>query len=284
VRTRAGRVETIRSWAPVLGAALALGLLAASTRADVYILRGGDRITAEPVLEGKRNFKVKTPYGVLTIPRSKVERVIRPDGTEQVVNPEPAPTAKPVETVATLPGARRARLILIITGKTFWQAWDPKAGQDPTLRFQVTLDEEVVATYVDAKTDPDIPGATVNAFSFGAEDVVFSAGEKALVLPPEQRPGRIALKIDVPAREGTRLLRVAYQGMEGPAEDQAWRDLVAGSIDVELKAESPTFIGVGQDRGRMEFSGFSRRRMKNVETFKIELTPERAEPEAPLTP
>jgi len=271
------------SWAPALGAALALALAASSARPDVYILRGGDRITGEPVLEGKRSFKVKTPYGVLTIPRSKVDRVIRPDGTELAVNPEPA-VPKRVETVATLPEGRRARLILIITGKTFWQAWDPKAGHhDPTLRFQVALDEEVVATYVDAKTDPDIPGAMVNSFSFGAEDVVFSAGEKALVLPPEQRPGRIALKIDVPAREAPRLLRVAYQGMED-AEDAAWRDLAAGSVDVELRAERPTFISIAQERGKMEFSGFPRRRMKNVETFALELTPERAEPEAPLTP
>jgi hypothetical protein len=277
-------VRAIRPCAPALGAALAFGLLAASARADVYILRGGDRITGQPVLEGKRSFKVKTPYGVLTIPRSKVERVIRPDGTEQAVNPEPAASPRPVETVATLPQARRARLIVIITGKTFWQAWDPKAGHhDPTLRFQVTLDEEVVATYVDARTDPDIPGAMVNAFSFAPEDVVFSAGEKALVLPPEQRPGRIALKIDVPAREGLRLLRVAYQGTDEP-EGKAWRDLVAGSIDVELKAEPPTFVRVSQDRGRMEFAGFPRRRMKNVDTFKLELAPERAEPEAPLTP
>lgn len=277
-------MRRLPSWAPPLGAALALGLLAAVARGDVYILRGGDRITGEPMLEGKRSFKVKTPYGVLTIPRAKVDRVIRPDGTEQAVNPEPG-SPKPVETVATLPKARRARVILIITGKTFWQAWDPKAGHhDPTLRLQVTLDEEAVATYVDAKTDPDIPGAMVNSFSFAAEDVVFMAGKEALVLPPEQRPGRIALKIDVPAREAPRLLRLAYQGVEGPAEDNAWRDLVAGSVGVEMRAESPTFISVDQDRGRMEFSGFPRRRMKNVETFKIELTPERAEPEAPLTP
>jgi len=270
-------------WA-ALAVALALGLAASSARPDVYVLRGGDRITGEPLLEGKRSFKVKTPYGVLTIPRSKVERVIRPDGTEQVVNPEAA-SPKPVETVATLPSARRARVILIITGKTFWQAWDPKGGHhDPTLRFQVSLDEEVVATYVDAKTDPDIPGAMVNSFSFAAEDAVFMAGAKALVLPPEQRPGRIALKIDVPARETPALLRVAYQGMEGTPEDTAWRDLVAGSIDVALRAEAPTFISVAQDRGKMEFTGFPHRRMKNVETFRLELLPERAEPEAPLTP
>jgi hypothetical protein len=31
---------------------------------------------------------------------------------------------------------------------------------------------------------------------------------------------------------------------------------------------------VRQDRGRMEFSGLTRKRMKNVETFHIELQPE----------
>jgi len=261
-----------------LVAAAALWLPGPALRGDVFVLRGGDRITGEPVLQGKRTFKVKTPYGTLTIPRAKVDRIVRADGTEELVNPEP------VATVATLPESRRARLILIITGKTFWHAWDPKGGPDPTLRLEVSLDEEVVATYVDAKTDPDIPGAVVNAFSFAADDLAVVAGEEALVLPPEPRPGRIALKIDVPASEATRLLRVAYQAGEGPAEERAWRDLAAGSTGVELRAGSPTFIKVAQDRGRMEFSGFPRRRMKHVETFTLELSPERPEVEAPLTP
>jgi hypothetical protein len=272
-------------------AALILGLHAAPAMGDVFVLRGGDRITGDSVTEGKRTFKVKTPYGLLTIPRSKVDHIIRADGTEQPVNPESVGSlgsvgSAPVETVATLPRSRRARLVLIITGKTFWQAWDPKAGHhDPTLRFGVTLDEEVVATYVDAKTDPDIPGAMVNAFSFAAEDAVFMAGKDALVLPPEQRPGRIVLKIDVPVKEGTRLVRIAYQSNEGPAEDEtAWRDLAAGSLGVELRAESPTFVRVNQERGRMEFSGFPRKRMKNVDTFALELNPETGEPPEPLTP
>jgi hypothetical protein len=263
---------------PTLVVAAVLGLLGPAVRGDIFILRGGDRITGQPVQEGKRSFKVKTPYGVLTIPRARVDRIVRADGTEELVNPEP------VVTVATLPESRRARLILIITGKTFWQAWDPKGGPDPTLRFEVSLDEEVVATYVDAKTDPDIRGSVVNAFSFAPEDVAVVAGEEALVLPPETRPGRIALKIDVRASEAPRLLRVAYQASEGPAQERGWRDLATGSTGVELRAESPTFIKVNQDRGRMEFSGFFRRRMKHVETFRLELSPERAFVGAPLTP
>jgi hypothetical protein len=260
--------------------AVALGLLAPAARGDVFVLRGGDRITGKPVLEGKRSFKVQTPYGVLTIPRAKVDHIVRADGTEQPVNPEPVPT------VATLPASRRARLILIITGKTFWYAWDPKTNPapDPTLRLEVSLDEEVVATYVDAKTDPDIPGAIVNSFSFASSDLAVVAGENALVVPPEPRPGRIALKIDVPTADAPRRLRLAYQASEGPAEEKAWRDLATRSTDIDLRAEAPTFVRVDQDRGRMEFAGFPRKRMKYVETFKLDLSPEHAEAEPLLTP
>src|SRR6185436_1332517 len=62
-------------------AALILALQAAPAIGDVFVLRGGDRITGDPVTEGKRTFKVKTPYGLLTIPRSKVDHIIRADGT-----------------------------------------------------------------------------------------------------------------------------------------------------------------------------------------------------------
>jgi len=262
--------------------ATALFLLVSAARADVFILRGGDRISGKPVVEGKRSFKVQTPYGLLTIPRTRVDRIVRPDGTEVLVNPEPAPEAA----ASPVREPRRARLILIITGKTFWQAWDPKTNPapDPTLRLEVSLDEEVVATYTDAKTDPDIKGAVVNTFSFAAEDVAVAAGERVLVLPPEPRPGRIALKIDVPLVEAPRRLRLAYQASEGPAEEKVWRDLATGSADIELRAQAPTFVRVEQDRGRMEFSGFPRRRMKYVETFKLDVSPEHAEIEPPLTP
>ena len=261
--------------------------LAPAARADVFILRGGDRITGKPLVEGKRTFKVQTAYGLLTIPRSKVDRIVRPDGSEVLVNPEPPEAVARREAAS----ARRARLILIITGKSFWQAWDPKTSPPPdtTLRLEVSLDEEVVATYSDTRTDPDIPGATVNTFSFGAEDVAVAAEERVLVLPPEPRPGRIALKMDVPPADFPRRLRIAYQTSEGTGEDKVWRDLVTAAVDVELRDEAPTFVRVDQDRGRMEFGGFPRRRMKYVETFKLALRPEQAEAEpapeeAPLTP
>ena len=69
----------------------------------------------------------------------------------------------------------------MVTGHAFWYAWDPPKGTlvDPTLRLQVSLDEDSVATYSDATTDPaDLPKALVNSFSFEPEVVVpDAAGE-----------------------------------------------------------------------------------------------------------
>jgi hypothetical protein len=270
---------------PAAAASLVLLLVAGGARADVFVLRGGDRITGKPLLEGKRTFKVQTPYGTLTIPRSKVDRILRPDGREELVTPERSaePSSEPSSASSPERASRRARLILIITGKTFWHAWEPKDGSNPTLRLEVRLDEEVVATYVDAKTDPEIPGAVVNSFSFAPEDLSRVSGEDARVLAPEPRPGRIALKIDVAPSDAPQRLRVSYQVGEGPPEEKAWRDLAVGSVDIALRPEAPTFVRVNQDRGRMEFSGFPRRRMKYVETFKLDLSPETAS-SSPLTP
>ncbi len=250
------------TWRGLLAAAV-LGLtIAALSHADVFVLVGGDRITAKPVLKGKKTFTVQTPYGRLVIPRSKVEKIVHDDGSEELLNPSEVQPA-------------RVRLILVVLGKTFWQAWDPKeaVGVDPTLRLEVRLDEEVVATYVDSKQDPqDIPGALVNAFSFAPSEVAIDAGTGAEVQAPEVRPGRIVLKVDIPANlAGTRKIRLAYQVNDGTPVETSWRDVVEATSSVEIRSDGPTFLQVRQDRGRMEFSGFPRRRMKNVESFRVEL-------------
>lgn len=240
-------------------------LAASRLSADVFVLIEGDRITGKAVQKGKKSVTVQTAYGRLLIPRARIQKIVRDDGSEEVANPEPPPTP-------------RSRLIFVVLGKTFWQAWNPKdsAAVDPSLRLEIRLDEEIVATYLDAKPDPeDIPGALVNAFSFTPAEVVAEAGTGAAVLTPEVRPGRIVLKVDVPVGPaGPRKLRLAYQVNDGSSAEPAWRDLIEATAGAELRTEGPTFFQVRQDRGRMEFSGFPRKRMKNVETFHLELSPE----------
>jgi hypothetical protein len=247
-------------------AAVALSAAAAAS-ADVVYLRNGDRVSGRIVGETSRSIRIETAYGRLVVPLRAVERIQREGQPERVMKPLPSDAPLPAHP------ARGVRLVLVVLGKTFWQAWDPKEPPaDHTLRMEVTVDEEPVATFVDGALDPDeIPKATVNAVSFAPADVAIVAAAAVEVTPPEVRPGRIVLKMDLPAaRAGDRKVRVAYQGNAGTVAEPQWRDLAEGSVTVALGTATPTFIQLRQDPGRMEFSGFPRKRMKRVETFVID--------------
>jgi hypothetical protein len=273
---RAGDVSArgARAWAAAFAAAFLL-LPLPPAGADVFILLTGDRITGRPVLKGKRTITVQTPFGRLVIPRSRIERIIGADGREELVN-TPAIVAAPTPAPAPARPAPRPRLTLVVQGQTFFYGWDKKdaVNVDPSLRLEARLDEEPLASWVDGRTDPGAPGAILNSFSFAPEDVSAFARRGVELSPPEVEPGRAVLKIGLPLETMRRRLRLTYQINEGDALHPVWRDLAQGAADVRLRPESPTIVQVKQDRGGMEFSGFTRRRMKNVETFHIELLPE----------
>ena len=249
---------------------LLLAALAAPASAeDVILLRNGDRVSGKIVGETSKSLRIQTPYGRLAIPRDRIERVQRQGKPEEVLNP---PQADAAPSVARR-DQTRAPLILVVLGKTFWQAWHPKdVPADTTLRFEVTVDEETMATYVDSTPDPDeIPGTVVNAFSFLAGEVAVHAAQGIEAAAPEARPGRVVLRLDLPGEQlGERKVRLAYQANEGSEAAPVWRDLASATTTVALEAEGPAFVQVRQDPGRMEFSGFPRRKMKNVETFRLE--------------
>jgi hypothetical protein len=130
---------------------------------------------------------------------------------------------------------------------------------------------------VDLKQDPkDLPGTTVNTFSFLEGEFEVEAGPGVRLSPPEVRPGRASLKMDVPHpsdRPSSRKLRVTYQFNAGSADEPEWRDLVAAEAPFDLSRTSPNFVLLRQDPGKMEYSGLTRKRMRNIETFRLELTP-----------
>ncbi len=267
-----------RRWVFCVAAGLAAlgGGLAA---ADVFVLMNGDRVSGKRLRESKRSFVVQTEFGRLTIPRARVQRIVKDDGSEEVIN---APGSTPAEpsTSANAPAAMpRARVVLIVVGKSFWLAWDPKhnPGIDPTLRMEVQIDGAPVASYADTKTDPrDLPGATVNTFSFLEGDFEMEGAAGAVLGAPEVRPGRASLRIDVPFPSDappSRKLRVAYQFNAGTADEPTWKDLATAETTIALTRGAPSFVLLRQDPGRMEFSGLGRRRMRNIETFRLDLAP-----------
>lgn len=247
--------------------------LAAPAVAEIVVLRDGDRVRGKLVVRGTQRLRLQTAYGLLIIPLDKIEKIVRDDGTEEVLGGQDPAVAAPPPTPP--PPAPSVKLGVIITGKTFWQAWDPKVGvpKDPSIRLEVRLDEKPVAAYVDTQVDEgEIVGAVVNSFSFTPEAVTAVAGPGARVLLPETRPGRILLEIELSvASAGERKLRLAYQSNDGTKGDPAWRDLATTSLVVTLAAQTPLFVKVEQDPGGMEFR---KKQMRNVETFRIAARPE----------
>jgi hypothetical protein len=261
------------------GGALVLGRLAVSTlivitgvpraRADTVYLLDGDRVTGKTASQPGGLLRVQTAFGRLLIPKGRILKIVRDDGHEEVLNEPPPPPLEPKP-------PQPVRLVLTISGKTFWQAWDTKGGgipEDPSLRLEVRADDAVVAAYVDPALDKgEIRKAVVNAFSFDPDVVALTPGRGAKLLPPETRPGRIQLEIVLPPdAAGRHRLRLAYQDNGGTAGEPSWRDLVESTLEVDLKSDAPNVVQIVQDRGTMEFS---QHHMKNVGTFRMEVQAE----------
>jgi hypothetical protein len=229
--------------------------------ADMVFLSGGDRITGSVVSRGKRRIGVQTPYGLLSIPREKVEKIRKDDGTEEVLNAPPVPPEPPL------------RVVLEVGGHTFWQAWDRhEPPSDPSLRLVLSLDERPVVWLTDAKLDPeDLRGAVVNSFSFEPNVLKVETPPAVKAEPAEVSTGRIRLPLRLPAEYGgAKRVRASYQVNLGSQRALDWRDLVGAQGSVELKPGQPVTLRLDQERGAMEFA---KKRMQGVETFVLRLTP-----------
>lgn len=243
---------------------------------DLVVLVNGDRISGRVTGAVTRRVRLQTPYGVLLIPAEKVDRIRRADGTEELLRAAPAALPTP------LPLPRTAELVLLLSGASFWQAWDPKAApEDPSLRLELRLDERTLATYTDVNLDPeDLPKAIVNSFVFSPERLFVSGGEGITVAPPRLADPEIRLEIQVPeALAGERRLRLAYQVNEAGSAMPRWRDVVVAGAPLRLLARGSVHVRVVQDRGSMEYSRRQLRgigQMRGVETFRVTIDVEPA--------
>jgi hypothetical protein len=237
----------------------------------VVWLLNGDRLTGTIASESKTALRVQLPFASILIPKVRIERLVRANGKEEVLHAvERAAVASPAPTPPVVP---TAHLVLVLTGASFWQAWDRKdAPVDPTLRLHIRIDEAEVAAWADGTLDPrDLPGAVVNTFAFTGDEAGLAAPH-VLLSPPEVQPGRVVLRVDVPGVVGeNRRLGVTYQVNEGSVENPVWRDVAMAAATLTLRSEGPTPIQLRQDRGHMEFA---RKRMRDVESFRIEIAPE----------
>jgi hypothetical protein len=237
--------------------------------ADVVVLLNGDRVSGKVIGSITRRVRVQTPYGSLVIPADKVERILRSDGSTEVLNapktPEPTPPPPPPPPVT---------LVVVVSGDTFWQAWDPKAAPaDPSLRLEVRLDGRPIASYTDVNLDPeDLPKAVVNSFVFSPERLFVKAGEGVTAAGPELASGEIRLPVSLPAElAGHHELRLAYQVNDGTSAAPQWRDVSLAAGEIDLSSGGTTRVRLQQERGTMQYSG---RKMRGVETFRATVTGE----------
>jgi hypothetical protein len=260
----------------LLAAALVVHLGAGAARADVVVLLNGDRVTGRVTGSVARRVRVQTPYGVLVIPADKVERIRRDDGSEQVL--QAAPAAAPA--LAPTPSPQPTTLVLVVTGASFWYAWEPKsAPADPSLRLQLQLDDGLLAAYTDVNLDPeDLPKAVVNSFVFSPERLFVIGGEGAAASAPVLAAQEIRLAIRVPdALAGPRRLRLAYQLNDAGSAAPRWRDVVVAGAPVTLARGGTTLVRLRQGRGAMQYGRQGLRgpsQMRGVETFEAALETE----------
>src|SRR5260221_715396 len=127
-----------------------------------------------------------------------------------------------------------------------------------------------VGAYRDPILDPeDLPRATVNTFAFLPDSVARESAPAIMLLPPEMKPGRIQLLLELPPAEAApHTLRVCYQANEGPFDTPRWIDLVEAATVVSLASGAPAAVRLTQGRGSMEFV---KKRMQAVETFVLRL-------------
>jgi hypothetical protein len=237
----------------------------------VVWLLNGDRLTGTIASESKTSLRVKLPFASILIPKNSIERLSR-DGKEEILH-ESREQVTVVAPAPRVPAVPTAHLVLVLTGASFWQAWDRKdAPVDPTLRLHIRIDEAEVAAWADGTLDPrDLPGAVVNTFAFTGDEAGLAAPH-VLLSPPEVQPGRVVLRVDVPGVVGeNRRLSVSYQVNEGSVENPAWRDAVMATATLTLRGDGPTPIQLRQSRGQMEFA---RKHMREVESFRIDISAE----------
>jgi hypothetical protein len=261
--------------APLAAVLLSSLWVAAVASADVVTLTNGDRVSGKIVSRTAKRVRLQTPYGLLLVPRDAIARIQRDDGAIEVLNEPPAPQPLPP------PPPEPAQLRLVVSGASFWQAWDPKsAPPDPSLRLALRLDGGELASYTDATLDPeDLPKAVVNSFVFAPDKLAIRVAEGIVAGPPVVVPGEIGLPLKLPAElAGRHRLSLAYQVNEGTVSAPQWRDVVSGASDVVLEAGRASALRIEQGRGTMEYT---RRKMRNVETFTATLQPEPALTSAP---
>ena len=249
----------------------ALSFLTGTALAEVVYLNNGDIIHGELVAANNTRVTLKTAYGELEIPKKEILRI------DYQENDAPAPPAAPKEgtprTRANVPGDR-AQIALNIIGRSFWYAFESPEDDpaDTRIRLRLYIGSARACTFIDEKPDT-VDGATLyNSFTFSPTDsrlVETLEGFQCSVQKAED--GEVALIVQLPAEVSSarQLIRMLYEVNLGNRSFPRWFDVISRSFSVEVEAGRETAVIIEQNAAALDYSGFFKKSMKNLEQFQL---------------
>jgi hypothetical protein len=255
---------------------LATILVAALATGEIVYLTNGDVVHGTLVAANNDEVTLKTPFGQLVIPKKEIERI---DYQTTEAKPEPGaaketpPAAAPPRLVAN---GNRGAVSLEIGGRSFWYAFDSPADApaDPSIRFRLYVGDARACTFVDEKPDT-VDGTTLyNSFTFSPTDsqlLETLEGYECSVQKAES--GVVQLKVGLPpeASTGRQVLRMLYQVNEGDRSSPRWTDVVSRTFSIDVAPGKEALVVLEQNADALEYTGFFKKRMKNLELFRLDV-------------
>jgi hypothetical protein len=251
---------------------LAVGFATLAARAEVLHLTNGDVIHGTLVAANNTEVTLKTTYGDLVIPKKDIERIDyqgggEPSGTATAAEETPAPrrSATPAD---------RAAIVLNITGRSFWYAFDSPddSPADTRIRLLLYIGSARACTLVDEKPDT-VDGATLyNSFTFSPTDSrVVETLEKFECRVDKSEDGQVNFTVGLPPEvsSGRQLVRMLYEVNDGDLTLTRWLDVVSRSFSVEVAPGKETFVILEQNADALDYSGFFKKTMKHLDLFQL---------------
>jgi hypothetical protein len=245
--------------------------------AEVVYLNNGDVIHGELVAANNTRVTLKTEYGELQIPKDAIQRIDYQgqDGSPAAAaTGADAPAAGASANVVKGVAADRATISLNITGRSFWYAFESPdtAPIDTRIRLRLYVGSARACTFIDEKPDT-VDGVTLyNSFTFSPTDsrlVETLEGYQCSVQKAED--GEVGMSVQLPAdvSSGRQLVRMLYEINEGDRTLPRWTDVVSRSFSIEVAAGKRADVILEQDSAALDYSGFFKKTMKNLEQFQL---------------
>ncbi len=258
---------------------LAASLAGPSAAAEVVYLNNGDAIHGTLVAANNTQVTLKTSYGELVIPKKDIARIDYEESGSPSASGKPggtSPLSVPPDPPAPRETSERATITLHIQGRSFWYAFDspPELSVDPSLRLRLYVGSDRACTFVDDKPDT-VDGVTLyNSFTFTPTDSRLLESVEGYDCEVEKaQDGAVVLRVTLPptASSGMQSIRMLYDVNEGDKSLPRWLDAVARAFSIEVAPGREAVAVLEQNADALEYTGFFKKKMKNVELFQMSL-------------